>query len=150
MAIREIRTIGDDILRKKCKEVKSFDEKLSILIDDLIDTVHKHEGAGLAAPQVGILKRVFVVDIGEGVTELVNPTFISGEGEQTDNEGCLSIPNESYDVTRPKKVKMSGFDRHGNPITVEGEDLMARALCHEYDHLDGVLYIDKADRTIEK
>lgn len=145
MAIREIRKKGDEVLEKKCKEVKSFDERLHILLDDMYETMQKAGGVGLAAPQVGILKRVVVIDVGEGKIELVNPEIVETDGEQTGQEGCLSVPGEFYDVTRPMHVVVKAFDRNGNEIEVEGKELLARALCHETDHLDGNLFLSKVD-----
>ncbi len=143
MALREIRKKGDEILTKKCKEVKVFDKKLAILLDDMYETMQKHDGVGLAAPQVGILKRAFVVDIGEGKIEIVNPVIVKAEGSQIGQEGCLSVPDVWGDVERPNEVTLEGFDRSGNKITVSGTELLARAFCHEYDHLNGELFTDK-------
>lgn len=143
MALREIRKKGDEILTKKCKEVKVFDKKLAILLDDMYETMQKHDGVGLAAPQVGILKRAFVVDIGEGKIEIVNPQIVKTEGSQIGQEGCLSVPDVWGDVERPNEVTLEGFDRNGNKITVSGSELLARAFCHEYDHLNGELFTDK-------
>ena len=143
MALREIRKKGDEILTKRCKEVKVFDKKLAILLDDMYETMQKHDGVGLAAPQVGILKRAFVVDIGEGKIEIVNPQIVKAEGSQIGQEGCLSIPDVWGDVERPNEVTLEGFDRDGNKITVSGSELLARAFCHEYDHLNGELFTDK-------
>ena len=143
MALRKIRKKGDDILYKKSKEVKVFDTKLAELLDDMYDTMKDADGVGLAAPQVGILKRCLVIDIGEGRIELVNPVIAESEGEQVGQEGCLSVPEVWGDVKRPKKVKVSALDRNGKPIIQEGEDLLAVALCHEIDHLNGELFDDK-------
>lgn len=145
MAIREVRKKGDEILYKRCKEVKNFDERLHILLDDMYDTMKKHDGVGLAAPQVGILKRAVVIDIGEGRIELINPEIIKAEGTQKDKEGCLSVPEEFYYVTRPDKVTVKAQDRNGNEFKKTGEGLLARAICHECDHLDGVLFLSKVD-----
>ena len=145
MAIREIRKKGDEVLGKVCKEVKNFDERLHILLDDMYDTMQKAGGVGLAAPQVGILKRAVVIDIGEGKIELINPVIVSSDGEQTGQEGCLSVPGEYYDVTRPNRVTVKAQDRNGKEIEVTGEELLARALCHETDHLDGKLFLSKVD-----
>ncbi|MBP1544529.1 MAG: peptide deformylase [Oscillospiraceae bacterium] len=146
MALREIVKIGDDILRKKCRPVTVFDEKLHTLLDDMTETMEQAQGAGLAAPQVGMLRRVCVVNVRDkhGVIELVNPEVISVEGVQTGNEGCLSLPGEWHEVDRPAKVTVKAQDRNGEEFTITGEGLLARALCHETDHLDGVLFIDKA------
>ncbi|MBQ7751914.1 MAG: peptide deformylase [Clostridia bacterium] len=143
MALRQIRKKGDEILYKKSKEVKVFDQKLAELLDDMYDTMKDSDGVGLAAPQVGILKRCVVIDIGEGKIELVNPVITKEEGSQIGQEGCLSIPNVWGDVKRPKKVTVSAFDRNGTAITQEGEDLLAVALSHEIDHLNGELFDDK-------
>ena len=143
MVLRNIRKKGDEILYKKSKEVVNFDKKLAQLLDDMYDTMKNAEGVGLAAPQVGILKRCAVIDIGEGKVELVNPVIEKTEGEQIGQEGCLSIPDVWGDVKRPKKVVVSAVDRNGKAISVEGEDLMAVALCHEIDHLNGELFDDK-------
>lgn len=143
MAIRNIRTDNDPVLRKVCKVVKAVDSRTEILIGDMLDTMYKAEGVGLAAPQVGILKRVIVIDVGEGPIVLINPEIIYSEGEVQGNEGCLSIPGRSGEVIRPEYVKVKGLDRKGNEIEVEGRELLARALCHEIDHLNGILYIDK-------
>lgn len=143
MAIRNIVKLGDDILRKVCRSQLTFDEKLHTILDDMKDTMYKAEGVGLAAPQIGILRRYCIVDVGDGLIELINPVIEKQSGKQTDNEGCLSIPNQSKEVTRPMKVTVRAQDRFGNTFTVEGEGLKARAFCHEIDHLDGILYIDK-------
>ena len=131
MAIREIRKKGDEILYKKCKEVKNFDNKLHILLDDMYDTMKKQEGAGLAAPQVGILKRAVVIDVGQGRIELINPEIIEESGEQTGSEGCLSVPGVWGEVTRPNVVTVKAQDRNGKWFKMTGEGLLARAMCHE-------------------
>ncbi len=146
MAIRNIVTLGDDVLRKVCRTQMQFDEKLWTVLDDMKDTMYKAEGVGLAAPQIGILRRYCVIDVGDGIIELINPVITEMSGKQTDSEGCLSLPGRSAEVTRPKKVSVRAQDRFGNNITVTGEGLLARALCHEIDHLDGVLYIDRANK----
>ena len=150
MALREIRKKGDEVLYKVCKEVKDFDKKLAILLDDMYDTMQKSDGVGLAAPQVGILKRCVVIDIGEGKIELVNPKIIKEEGSQTGTEGCLSVPGQWGEVERPMKVTVEAYDRHGKKFTIEGEELLARAFCHELDHLEGKLFLDKVIRFIEE
>ncbi len=152
MALREIVQFGEDILRKKCREVTNFDEKLGILLDDMAETLLSADGVGLAAPQVGLLRRVVVIDIrdGKGTIELVNPVIIKQEGVQNGNEGCLSAPGEWCEVERPMKVTVKAFDRHGKEITVKGEGLLARALCHECDHLEGVLFTDRVKQTIPR
>lgn len=149
MAIRNVVQVGDEVLRKKCFPVESFDEKLWALLDDMKDTVKKEEGAGLAAPQVGVLRRVAVVDVEDGYYEFINPVIIQQKGEQTGWEGCLSVRGKSGVVSRPMKVKVSYQDRTGEKHTVQAKGFFARAVCHELDHLDGVLYIDKATQ-IEK
>lgn len=146
MAIRNIVTEGDSILRKTCRSVLNFDERLVQLLDDMKETMYKAEGVGLAAPQVGILRRVCVVDVGDGIIELVNPVIESQEGVQEGSEGCLSLPGKSAVVRRPMKVSVRAQDRNGNTFTVTGEGLKARAFCHEIDHLNGILYVDKAIR----
>jgi len=150
MALREIRKKGDEVLYKVCKEVKEFDKKLAILLDDMYDTMQKNDGVGLAAPQVGILKRCVVIDVGEGRIELVNPKIIKEEGSQTGTEGCLSVPGQWGEVERPMKVTVEAFDRHGKKFSIEGEELLARAFCHELDHLEGKLFLDKVIRFIEE
>ena len=144
MALRTIRTEGDPILRKICRPVTQVDDRTKELIGDMLDTMYEANGVGLAAPQVGILKRAVVIDIGEGLVELLNPVILETSGSQTDEEGCLSLPGQSAPVERPYYVKAKAMDREGNEFIIEGEELMARALCHEIDHLDGILYIDKA------
>ena len=144
MAIRNIVQVGDDVLRQRCAEVETFDEKLWALLDDMKDTVKKEQGAGLAAPQVGVLRRVVVVDVAEGYFEFINPVILSQKGEQTDWEGCLSVKGKSGIVSRPMKVKLAYQDRNGEKYLLQAKGFFARAICHELDHLDGVLYIDKA------
>lgn len=149
MAIRNIVTLGDDILRKKSRPVTEFNKKLHELLDDMAQTLHKAEGAGLAAPQIGILKRVVVIDVGEGIIELVNPVVLKTKGMQETAEGCLSIPGR-YGVThRPMVAKVKAQDRNGKEFTITGQELLAKALCHEIDHLDGKLFIDIALRMLE-
>lgn len=142
MAIRKIRTENEEVLRKVSKEVKQFDEALWQLLDDMADTMYNENGVGLAAPQIGLLKRIFVVDIGEGIIECINPEIVETEGEQFGEEGCLSVPNKFGNVRRPNYAKVRAQDRNGKYFEVEGTELMARALLHEYDHLDGKLYVD--------
>lgn len=143
MAIRNIVKIGDDVLKKVCRSQLTFDDKLAMILDDMAETMYKAEGVGLAAPQVGILRRYCVIDVGDGLIELINPVITSKSGSQTGSEGCLSVPDRYEEVTRPMKVTVRAQDRNGNNITVTGEGLKARALCHEIDHLDGILYIDR-------
>ena len=148
MAKRNIVKIGDDVLRKICRTQMNFDERLATVLDDMAETMYEVGGVGLAAPQVGILRRYCVIDIGEGLIELINPVIVETEGLQVGNEGCLSIPDRSEVVERPMKVTVRGQNRKGENIVVTGEGLLARALCHEIDHLDGVLYIDKAQKRV--
>lgn len=145
MALREIVQFGEDILRKKCRTVTAFDEKLATLLDDLTETLQSADGVGLAAPQVGLLRRAVVVDIrdGKGAIELVNPEIVSESGRQLGDEGCLSAPGEWARVERPQCVTVKAADRHGKEFTVKADGLLARALCHEIDHLDGILFIDR-------
>lgn len=148
MATRRIVEIGDNKLRKQAKTVVKFDKRLQILLEDMANTMYEAEGVGLAAPQVGILRRAVVVDVGEGLIELVNPVIIHKEGEQSGPEGCLSVPGRSGIVVRPNVVTVRAQDAQGNEIEVTGEEFLARAFCHEIDHLDGVLYVDKMEREI--
>ena len=145
MAIRKIRYIGDDILKKKWKPVKAITDSTKELIQDMFDTMYEANGVGLAAPQVGILRRICVIDIREGdPVVLINPEIVESSGEQTDEEGCLSIPGKVAEVTRANYVKVSSLDMDMNPVTYEGEGLLARAMQHEMDHLDGILYGERA------
>ena len=146
MAIRNIVKNGDPVLRKVCRSVLNFDDKLATLLDDMIETMDYANGVGLAAPQVGILRRICVIDVGEGPIELINPAIISEDGEQVGDEGCLSIPGQIGIVKRPMKVTVKAQDRNGNTFEITGEELLARAFCHEIDHLNGILYIDKVIR----
>lgn len=148
MAIRKIRTESDDILRKQSKPVKEINKKILDLLDDMHDTMIEAEGIGLAAPQIGILKRIVIVDVGEGLIELINPEFVETTGEQERTEGCLSVPGKSGFVKRPMHVKVKALNRNGEEIIVEGDELKAVAFCHEIDHLNGVLYIDKVTRFV--
>lgn len=143
MALRTIRKHGDELLRKKSKKVDVINERIITLLNDMEETMYDADGVGLAAPQVGILKRVVVIDIGEGILRLINPEIISTEGSYVDVEGCLSIPGEQGQVERPYKVKVKALNEKGEEIIVEGKELLARALCHEIDHLEGVLFVDK-------
>ena len=146
MAIRQIRFDGDDILRKKCKEVKEMTDRTRTLIDDMFDTMYEANGVGLAAPQVGILKRIVVIDVDyENPYVLINPVIVERDGEQTGDEGCLSIPGKVATVTRPNHVICKCLNEDMEEIEIEGEGLLARAICHELDHLDGILYKDVAD-----
>ena len=151
MGTRKIITIGDDTLRKVCKKQEKFDLRLAMLLKDMADTMYKAEGVGLAGPQVGILRRVAVVDVTEdhsGLLEMVNPEIIEREGTQTGREGCLSVPGRQAVVTRPMKVKAHYQNRKGEWMEIETEGFEARAICHELDHLDGTLYIDVMDREL--
>ena len=142
MALRNIVKLGDDVLRKICRTQMSFDEKLAQTLDDMAETMYKAEGVGLAAPQIGLLRRYCVVDVGDGLLELVNPVIIEKNGSQISNEGCLSIPNRFEEIERPMTVTVKAQDRNGNNFTVTADGFKARALCHEIDHLNGILYID--------
>lgn len=149
MAIRNIREMGDDVLGKVCKEVTQMNYRTQILIEDMFDTMYEAGGVGLAAPQVGILKRIVVIDCtGEDPILLINPEIIEMSGEQTGQEGCLSVPGKAGIVTRPNYVKVRAQDMDLEWFELEGEELLARAICHELDHLDGHLYVEKAEGPI--
>lgn len=151
MALRRIRTLGDDILRKKCRVIEKVDNRVSTLLNDMADTLHDTEnGAAIAAPQVGVLKRAIVVDMGQGVIYLVNPEIIEAEGSQEVVEGCLSIPGKWGKLMRPAKVKVKALNEKGEEVIIKGEGDMAKCLCHEIDHLDGILFIDKVTEFIEE
>lgn len=150
MAIREIRKEGDDILTKVCKPVVKFDNKLHILLDDMYETMTQQEGVGLAAPQVGILKRAVIIDVGEGVIEMINPEIIETDGSQVGAEGCLSVPGVYGEVERPMYVKAKAQDRNGNWFEIEGEELLARAICHECEHLEGKLFRERVTAYLEQ
>ena len=143
MALREIRTQGDPVLEKVCKPVKTMTPRLQGLVDDMLETMYEANGVGLAAPQVGVLRRIVVIDVGEGPYVLVNPEIIEKDGEQTGQEGCLSVPGVYGIVTRPEHVKAKAFDKDMKPYEIEAEGLFARAICHELDHLDGHMYVEK-------
>ncbi len=149
MAIRNIVTIGDDVLTKKCRAVEKFDERIDALVTDLFDTLYESGGVGLAAPQVGILRRIAVIDIDEGPIELINPEIIHTEGCQEGPEGCLSNPGKFGIVSRPQKVVVKAQDRHGEWHEYEGEGLLARAFCHETDHLDGKMFMEYVTEWVE-
>lgn len=149
MAIRKIREMGDDVLTKVCKEVEKVTPRTKVLIDDMFDTMYDAMGVGLAAPQVGVLKRIVTIDVGEGPILLINPEIVETSGEQTGEEGCLSVPGKSGVVTRPNYVKVCAFDEDMKEIVLEGEGLLARAFCHEIDHLDGHLYVEKVEGELE-
>lgn len=146
MAIRNVRKIGDPVLNKVCKEVREVNDRTRELIDDMFETMYESEGVGLAAPQVGILKRIVVIDVtGEDPILLINPEILSIDGEQTGYEGCLSVPGKTGVVTRPNHVKVKAYNEDMEEFTLEGEELLARAICHELDHLDGKLYVDRVE-----
>lgn len=143
MALREIRTGNDGLLRKKSREVKEVTDRVRAILDDMAETMYHAEGGGLAACQIGILKRLVVIDMGEGLLKLINPEFVLQEGEQIVEEGCLSFPDEWGKVKRPARVVVRALDENGNEITVEGTEAMAKCLCHELDHLDGIVFTEK-------
>ena len=145
MALREIRVQGDPVLGKVCKPITEVTPKIVDLSDDMIETMYEANGVGLAAPQVGILKRLVVIDVGEGPIVMINPTIVSADGEQTGSEGCLSVPGKAGQVTRPNHVVARFFDEEMNECEVEGTELLARAICHELDHLDGHIYVEKVE-----
>lgn len=150
MALRKIREVGDDILNKKCKEVTEMTPRTRQLIEDMLDTMYEANGVGLAAPQVGILKRIVVIDTtGEDPYVLINPRIVESSGEQTGQEGCLSVPGKCGVVTRPNYVKAVALNEDMEPIEVEGTELLARAICHELDHLDGHLYVEKVEGELQ-
>lgn len=151
MAIRNIRTMGDSVLNKECRPVTEMNQKLEILIEDMLDTMYEANGVGLAAPQVGILKQIVVIDVspeGDEPIVLINPEIIETEGSQTGEEGCLSVPGKSGVVTRPNYVKVKALDMNMEEVIYEGAELLARAFCHEIDHLHGTLYVSKAEGGI--
>lgn len=148
MALRNILTEGEPALNKVSRRVTRFDDRLHMLIDDMVDTLEDANGVGLAAPQVGVLRRVVVVDAGDEILEMVNPEILEESGEQTGMEGCLSVPGKYGIVTRPNLVKIRAQDRDGNWYEAEGEELIARAFCHELEHLDGHLYTEKVERFL--
>lgn len=148
MALRTIRVEGDEVLHKKCREVTEMTPRIRMLIEDMIETMHEANGVGLAAPQVGILKRVVVIDVGEGPIVLVNPKILETSGEQCGDEGCLSIPGKAGQVTRPNYVKVRAMDENMQERELEGTELLARAFCHEIDHLDGHLYTELVEGDI--
>ena len=148
MALRQIRVQGDDVLTKVCRPVKEMTERNLELIEDMIETMYEANGVGLAAPQVGVLKRIAVIDVGDGPVVLVNPEILETAGEQTGQEGCLSLPGKAGNVTRPNYVKVKAYDEEMNEYIVEGEELFARALVHEIEHLDGHMYTEKVEGEI--
>lgn len=149
MSQKFVVQVGDPVLREKCAEVKSFNKELAALLDDMKETVRAENGAGLAAPQIGLASRVVVIDVSEGFFELVNPVIVSQKGEQVGPEGCLSVKGKQGTVKRPYKVKAEYRDRYGKKHKLTAEGFFARAVCHELDHLDGVLYVDKADELYD-
>lgn len=149
MALRKIRVMGDDVLRKKCKDVTEMTPRIKELIEDMFDTMYEEMGVGLAAPQVGILKRIVVIDTDNNPYVLINPVILETSGEQTGSEGCLSIPGKSGTVTRPNYVKVKALNEDMEEFILEGSQLLARAICHECDHLDGVLYIDMVEGELQ-
>lgn len=150
MALRKVVEVGDPILNKKCRPIEKFDDKLSSLIDDMFETMYASNGVGLAAPQVGMLKRVVVIDVGDGPMELVNPEIVMTEGEQRVSEGCLSVPGKYGVCVRPAKVQVKAQDRNGKWQVFTGEELKARCFCHELDHLDGILFTSKVIGKLEE
>ena len=150
MAVREIRVQGDEVLTKVCKEVKALTPRTLVLIEDMLETMYEAMGVGLAAPQVGVLKRIVVIDIGDGPIVLINPEILETSGEQTGDEGCLSVPGLAGQVTRPNYVKVRALDENMEEVIYEGEGLLARAFCHEIDHLDGHLYVEKVEGELHE
>lgn len=148
MAIRTIRVLGDPVLTKTCKEVAEVTPRIRELVEDMLDTMYEANGVGLAAPQVGILKRIAVIDVGEGPILLINPVILETSGAQTGDEGCLSYPGKSGTVTRPNYVKVRAYDENMEEYEIEGTELLARALCHEIEHLDGHMYVEKVEGPI--
>lgn len=148
MALRTIRVEGDPVLGKVCRAVTEVTPKIVTLIDDMLETMYEANGVGLAAPQVGILKRIVVIDVGEGPIVMINPEIIESDGEQTGDEGCLSVPGKAGQVTRPNYVKARFMGEDMNEYEIEGEELLARCICHELDHLDGHLYVEKVEGTL--
>ena len=148
MALRTIRVEGDPVLVKVCREVTEVTTKRVTLIDDMLETMYEANGVGLAAPQVGILKRIVVIDVGEGPIVMINPEIIESDGEQTGDEGCLSVPGKAGQVTRPNYVKARFMGEDMNEYEIEGEELLARCICHELDHLDGHLYVEKVEGAL--
>ncbi len=149
MALRNIRTIGDEVLQKECKPVKEVTERIHELINDMLETIYEADGVGLAAPQVGILKRIVTIDVGEGPIVLINPEILETSGSQTGNEGCLSVPGKFGIVTRPDYAKVKAVNEDMEEFVLEGTGLLARAICHECDHLDGRLYVELVEGELE-
>lgn len=149
MALRNIVLEGDEILRKRAREVGEINDHIRMILDDMLETMKEHDGAGLAAPQIGILKRMFIAAVDGEIIELINPEILESKGEQYEDEGCLSLPGLVGTVKRPEYIKMKGLDRYGKEVVYEGNGFLPIVLSHEYDHLDGVLYTDKADNVRE-
>ena len=150
MALRNIVKEGDPILTKKCRPVEKYDNKLWQLLDDMTETLEASGGVGLAAPQVGIMRRVCIINVGEGPVEFINPVILETDGEQEVQEGCLSCPGEFGIIKRPAHVKAEFYDRNGNKNEIEGDDLFAQAMCHEFDHLDGIMFKSKVERMLSE
>ena len=148
MALRQIRIMGDPVLEKKCREVTEVTPRTKELIQDMLETMYDAEGVGLAAPQVGILRRIVVIDIGDGPIVMINPEIVETSGSQTGSEGCLSLPGQAGIVTRPNYVKVRATDENGEEYELEGTELMARAICHECDHLDGIMYVTRVEGNL--
>lgn len=148
MALRTIRIMGDEVLTKKSREIKEVTPRIRELIDDMLDTLYDANGVGLAAPQVGVLKRLVVIDVGEGPIVLINPVILESSGEQTGDEGCLSLPGKAGEVTRPNYVKVRAYDENMEEFEIEGTELLARAFCHEIDHLEGHMYVEKVNGEV--
>lgn len=149
MALRTIRTIGDEVLNKPCKPIKEVTPRIRTLIEDMIETMYEADGVGLAAPQVGVLKKIVVIDVGEGPFVMINPRVLETSGEQTGTEGCLSVPGKCGTVTRPNYAKVLAYNEDMEPVEIEGTELKARAMLHEIDHLDGKLYVDKVEGELQ-
>lgn len=152
MALRKVRVMGDEVLNQVCKEVKEITPRTAMLIEDMLDTMYESNGVGLAAPQVGVLKRIVVIDVSEEGNEpilMINPKILETSGEQTGDEGCLSVPGKAGQVTRPNYVKALAYDENMELFEIEGTELLARAICHELDHLDGKLYVDKVEGELK-
>ena len=150
MALRTIRIMGDEVLTKVCREVKKVTPRISELIDDMLETMYDACGVGLAAPQVGVLRRIVVIDVGEGPIVMINPEILETAGSQTGDEGCLSVPGMAGQVTRPNYVKVKAMDEDMNEVIYEGTELLARAFCHEIDHLDGKMYTDLVEGELHR
>ena len=150
MAIRKVRVFGDEVLNKNCKEVKEINERTEELINDMLETMYEYDGVGLAAPQVGVLKRIVVIDIGDGPIVLINPKIVETSGSQTGTEGCLSVPGKAGTVTRPNYAKVVAFNEEMKEFELEGTELLARAICHECDHLDGKLYVELVEGELQE